>query len=377
VVVPTLDDIQNLGEDGTYDLSDERKPVAAGSAAAEQDPAAFDLAEPKRVAPRYDPFTGELIREHELREHELSPAERAPPRVFAITKMKRRGDIAPVPPWASLKALGDMVMARSATVLVVMTLIHAFGAFMGYFTIAWGAFLLFFLLAAVFAAGAGYYSLIIQEIGPGQRDDLPTPLRTVEMRTDVWDPLVHFAISTILCLSPWLAFEPVIGTTPAGPVVSWTLLGLGMFFLPAVFMTLTVDGVLVNLRPDRLLRVIAKGGVEYLITVVTWTGGVILFVYGWEGLFASASTIPFLERPGGNLIEIRRDWVLRGGWPCLGWVALGLYFQYYGCWVLALIWRKHHEDFGWVAQRFSKEPDVVPHAPPPPRSGEPHGPPAV
>jgi hypothetical protein len=368
VVVPILDDLKNLGTDGTYDLLD--APAPKTTAATDTDPTAFDLAAPPRVAPRYDPFTGELIREHALTEHELSPVQKAPPRVMSLNKSKHRAEIEPVPPYSWLSVFVELLMAKNAAVLAMMLVLAAFTAFTMFLVQAWGAYLLSFVPLILFIAMAGYYSLIIQETGPGQKNELPTPLRTFEVRTDVWDPMVHFVVANLVWLVPAMVIQAMFANTPAAPVLGEILFAIGMVIFPAIFLTLAADGVLINLRPDRLLRVMVRGGIYYLCTLVGWIGGTFLLGFGWEGLFAAPSTI--IMRPGGLEMEIPRQWLLRGTWPSFGYVLAGLYLQYYGCWLLGLIWRQHHAEFGWVAQRFIKEPPPLPGAPPPPGQ-QPHG----
>jgi hypothetical protein len=363
VVVPSLDDLNSLATDGTYDLLDAPKPKeTAGADSAE--PSAFDLAAPPRVAPRYDPFTGELIREHGLIEHELSPAQQAPPRVMPLNKSKHRADIEPVPAFACFTILGEMFMAKNVTVLLLMVIVVGFSAFGMFLVQAWGAYLLSFVPLILFVVSAGYYSLIVQETGPGQRNELPTPLRSFEMRTDVWDPLLHFVLSVAVWLIPVMVIESIFASTAAASVIGVILFSIGIFFFPAIFLTLSSDGILINLRPDRLWRVITRGGIYYIFTLAGWIGGTVLAAYGWEGLFAALSTI--LVRPGGLEMEIPHQWLIRGTWLSFALVLAGLYLQYYGCWLLGLIWRKHHPDFGWEAQRFTKEPQHVPGATPPP-----------
>jgi hypothetical protein len=94
-----------------------------------------------------------------------------------------------------------------------------------------------------------------------------------------------------------------------------------------------------------------------------------LLEYGWLGLFAAPT--PIASLPGGTF-EMPKEWVLRGAWLSFAAVAGGLYLQYYGCWLLGLIWRTHQAEFGWVAQRFIKEPQQFSGAPLPPPGEQTH-----
>jgi hypothetical protein len=371
VAVPTLDDLQHLGTDGTYDVGDvvapprrgDQTPIMgteeANSTVANTDqsiPCEFE--EPVRVAPRYDPFTGELVREHEVVVTEDSEEAKKPKRTQPITKMKDRGMVTPPPRYAWLQLFGEMFMSHNIAVLGLMFGVNVFLALISSFVIGIGFFFAYGVPLLVACISAGYYAIIVQEMGPGDRDNLPTPLRDFDLRTDVWDPLVYAAVTLAICLGPGLYVEKFASEYPSAEWISNGLLLLGAYFVPVVFLTATSGGVIANFRPDRILRVIQLAGFDYIVVVIAWCAGMILLLDGLYGIYVAAyNAFQWI----GQAAQLPR---FVGGWGVSFAVIFGgLYLTYYAMWLLGFIWRKHYLEFPWIGQRT--EPRKV--APPPVR----------
>jgi hypothetical protein len=241
-----------------------------------------------------------------------------------------------------------------------MILIHALAAFLTFIVIGL-AFAFFFVVPLVMLiACVGYYSILVQEIGPGEKDELPVPLRGFELRTDVWDPFVHIFFSAVACFGPAALAQIYCGGDPRSHLPVIALAAAGAFFLPAVFLTACVDGVLVNFRPDRVLGVIGKSLGNYLLIAVAWSAGTVMLVDGIVGCYEAGSWL--FAWPG--LVPYRSPHVF-GGLGSLAMIAGGLYLSYYACWMLAIFWRKHHAEFPWIARRFVSEKPASGHPPAP------------
>ena len=127
---------------------------------------------------------------------------------------------------------------------------------------------------------------------------------------------------------------------------------LGIIAFPAAFMTLAIDGVVANLRPDRMLGVIAEAGLSYLPVVLAWGGGGDSSAQQ-RGFGFGCFTLPPLYNPFG--VVVPRPFIGKSGTAAFFLVIGGLYSTFYACWMMGMIWRGGHEKFPWIAQRFVKE----------------------
>jgi len=364
VTVPTLDDLQYLKADGTYDIDEsaqaskrvDHAPVKSGEhiapVAAGDQSIPYDLEDAVMPAPRYDPFTGELIRAHEIVVTPDTEEAKKKPRTQPITKMKNRGAVTAAPRFPALQVLGEMFMAHNMSVLILMSLLHAGMAFFTYFTIEEGFFFFFYIPVLMMFVFLGYYAIIVQETGPGDKDDLPTPLRSFEFRADLWEPFMFMFLSIIACFAPAAVVEYNLGDHPISYWIGNAMLLLGMFVMPAVFLTAATSGVIANFRPDRVLGVIVKSGLNYLAVVAAWLAGIGMIFDGWVGLYVAGFHV--FGKP------FTKAWYVCNVGPSFVLLFGGLYFSYYACWLLGLIWRKHYQEYPWIAQRFEKEPFALP-----------------
>ncbi|MGA2231990.1 MAG: hypothetical protein ABSH22_13925 [Tepidisphaeraceae bacterium] len=371
VTVPSLDDLAYLGNDGTYNVEETKKPKdrrvehpmhPEDSALERPFEEASEVGIPlegetvERVAPRYDPFTGELIRPHAVEEHVQSFAARAAPRVQPISKSKMRGVIEAPPPHSWLVLLGEMFMARNVAVLGFMFLLNAVLGLTFGVTVGIGLALFFFVPVLLLIAATGYYSIIVQETGPGQSRELPRPLRDFEFRSDMWEPFFHLAVSVGLCFAPAAIVAIVIPQGAFGNAVFLVVVAFGAFMFPAVFLTASVDGTIANFRPDRLMAIITSAKFAYLPVVVAWSVGIVFTADGMAGLYNS-----FIKLFAGIIIvRSAPSFLADNGEIGCAFIAGGLYLSYYACWQLGMVWRMHYKHFKWVAQVYEKPPEALP-----------------
>jgi hypothetical protein len=365
VTVPTLDDLKNIDADGAYALdADHERPTHRPDTGMLPPDSAIQA---PPVMPRYDPFTGELIRAVGVEAGIVSAEARKTPRAPPQSKITR--GLAPPPPtmaWITL--FGEMLMAKNVTVLLCMTIGYFLLAFGIYWFYIMGAYMFFFFPVVVLAFCVSYFSAVVQETGPGEREDLPPPLRYVEWRADIWDPLIHIVLSVALCLGPAAAAFVLIIEDPIRLWAAGILGGIGAIFFPALFLTASVDGIVANFRPDRLLGVIRAAGFVYLPVLIGWAAGMFCLA---NGMLALLGVFSIMWNPFGRAFP--RPWIGFGWGYGFCFVVAGLYFSYYACWLLGVIWRKHHAKFPWIAQRFVKDEAApgkpIPAKQPVPRSG--------
>jgi hypothetical protein len=401
--IPSLEDAPFINEDGTFEL-EEAHDVSDGIALPELheafspgtvdahgrekdlrntiatfdhiDTSALDEAA-ERVAPKYDPATGELIRPLEVKDEAPKPvlpvesddAEAVP--VAAI----------PVAPIAKPKSVGyatretqkhitagtlalELLMPANAIVLFFVFLFYIFTGIVGTF-IAVGA--LYFqvslqVLNIPLWLILAHYGCVIEDTGPDNKDELPRPLRHFELSADLWNPFFNVALAALISYFP--AFVAAMPRWHLGnsetPLV--LILGLiGSFMLPAVLLT-TVTGVsLLNLRPDRLISVIRTCGADYILSVGIYLLALLpsVFYLVSPKILPANSTNPVITHLGEPYVSL----------PLL---AVAVYLGHFFCWHLGIMYRDHHDEFPWLMQRHVKDPmarafDVVGRTPREPR----------
>jgi hypothetical protein len=172
--------------------------------------------------------------------------------------------------------------------------------------------------------------------------------------------LVYFFISAAPCFAPAIFLFGYLGDKSYGPTAALSAAAVGGFVFPALFMTVSVDGLIANMRPDRVLGVIIVSGLEYLAVVVAWGLGAALLVDGEYGVFGRTMSV-FHKAD----FKLQKPWYILDTGPSLVMIAAGLYLSYYACMMLGMIWRKHYKDFPWIGQ-FTERKTVA--LPPPPRA---------
>ena len=119
-------------------------------------------------------------------------------------------------------------------------------------------FIFYFMPAVVVIVVLSQYAATVQETGPEQKDELPRPVRDFDFTNDIWLPMVQTAAALLISLGPAAIWNANIGVDSVNVVGTDFLIAIGFCVLPAVLLTASVDGVLVNFRPDRLWRIMAS-----------------------------------------------------------------------------------------------------------------------
>lgn len=293
--------------------------------------------------PRYDPETGEIIRPLDLAPQRAVPVipipqnqqNNGPGRTLSYA----RGLAAEVPITRRYPLLLAMFMGGNSVVMLMVFFIHVLANLL---TLAlWVK--LWFVIAiplAILMALLAHYANVVEETGVFERDELPTPLRHAQWSEDIWQPFVAMFFSLMLCYGPAVA----VGFSTSGGLALIPFL-LGSLFFPAIFLTLTTSGTILNLRPDRVLGVIAHCGFRYFISVALWVMAAV--IYGP----AIINSTMLAKNVGRSLVGRIIPW---DAGP-LSYVALfvGIFLAHLFCWHLGLLYRQYHEQFPWILQRYT------------------------
>jgi hypothetical protein len=377
VDVPTLSDIEHIAPDGTYTLEeaqirDEVNLLAEMQRAftrqrvdeigrekdlrMTQDDYAnvgmgpIDLVdeqpEPDRVAPKYDPVSGELIREIDVKEDapRVDPST-IPVAAAVINYTRDDGSLEFRPSWI----IPELFKFTNLIVILVIFLFHVFLQ-MTLMTLMAGIFLLAPAFIILWGLLASHYAVIVEDIAVEEKDELPRPLRDFDWHDDLWGPFVQFFGSLLLCYGPIVA---ALWMPPAlrMPYVGAAFIG-GTIAFPAVLLTLTTSGTWINLAPDKLLRVIRVTGGSYMLAVVLWGIAAAAYV---GGIIGSVLAMIRLFLPVGSM-----PWYLDIPVPIAYPALLGGIFLMHGfVWYLGLLYRPHHAAFGWAYQQHIRRPPPI------------------
>jgi hypothetical protein len=363
--VPLLSELQNIDEDGAYKLDKSPNlkndpdrieeltavftrdhhdadgvPIDLRQTMGEQEAITPPTIDPG--APKYDPVTGELIRPLDIKtETAVNPktlptARRASPRLHKF-------DIdAPSPlevfaiPLRLLRPVNLMVMffilLAQAMCQFMIVVIAA-----GYWLLApfWILFHCLFL---------SHFANVIDETGPTNRNELPTPLRHLGWHDDTFGPFTRFLSALAICYGPAAAllfYAPVKNMLPIVLALSAVLIVLGTLLFPATLLTTVTSGSIVNLRPDRLVGVALTCGPEYAIAVITWIFGGALWLAGTLATnLIGASALTQLTLP--PQINMFSSYAV---------LIVGIFAMHFFSWHLGTLYRRHHERFPWMYQR--------------------------
>jgi hypothetical protein len=198
-----------------------------------------------------------------------------------------------------------------------------------------------------------HYANIVEDAGPGERDELPRPMRDASLYDDLWRPFINFTFSLMICFWPVLA--AIVFRAPR-PVVGGLAL-VGSFAFPAVLLTMTTSGTIVNLRPDRVLGVMRAIGPTYVMLFALMFAALLTYAIGlWRYQFDSETL--FMWQSQVRAATALHPWWFKPwvAYPC---VFVGIYLMHFFCWSLGAMYRLHHEQFPWVMQRHIRTPDAV------------------
>jgi hypothetical protein len=369
--VPSLGDLASLSPDGTYSIGEQTVGVSPdtldklGRAYARTkvdaygreldlrgtlgDPAdlgadqvPLELKDAVRPgAPKYDPVTGELIRPMPLKQEQSAVAQQRD--IPLATPVFKYAD-----PDTDHVLGGSGILLRlfTATNVGVMAFVfigHLFLALLGLLalvaivSIPVMLFMVFLLI--------GHYGNVIDETATEGRDELPRPLRDLRWHEDLWGPFFQVVLALGLSYG-WSAAALFLNVdVRARLTLAAVGLAFGTIVFPAVLLTATTSGTVLNLRPDRVLAVVRWLGWRYPVAVVWWALAISTYLLGVAG---TIGTVFSLLSPG-----------LSGAWAVLLHYAVsfpvlltGIYLMHGFCWFLGLQYRRHHHEFPWVLQRY-------------------------
>ena len=368
--VPTLSDLKNLDEDGNYKLDElelveepdrldklartftrrrtddsgneiDLRPTLDEVAAAGVDEIPLADEDGAPTAPRYDPLTGELVEPIRVKpEPEKEPIGALPVATpvlgYATTAPEKH------PAGWSVWRVGLEMLHPANLIAIFFLMLVQLSLAIAVVPVSMGLFFLAPLMLFPLMAILGYFGKVVEEMGPGEQDELPRLLGQVSIREDFWNPFVGVSSAALIAFAPlWVA--RLLPFHKAIPDYGWLgLLAVSLLLFPAILLTILTSGSYRNLRPDRVMGVMVRCGPGYLGVVllmvlshVTNTGPVQNAMFGLASMLA----------PGGQLWGPVRFML-----GLLGW-ALSLYFMLWACWSLGVFYRRHHDQFPWVFQR--------------------------
>lgn len=388
--VPSLSDLPYLADDGTIKIGD-AAPITDGiglgdlqeafstktvdSRGHEKDlrpgPEHFRAIgttttdEPPRVAPRYDPGTGELIRPMELVDEVPRPVLPVDATVDDVPFAKTVQTIPAIPatpagPLRRPKSIGyavgesrkqitpatlaiELLMPQNAIVLFFVFVFYVFSGAIGSFLAIGGLFFQVWLqvLNIPLWLILAHYGCVIEDTGPDSRDELPRPLRHFALGEDIIGPFFRVATAGVICFFPvFIASMPKVPLGNLRLPVMLLMELIGSFFLPAVLLTSVTGTTLLNLRPDRVLSVIRHCGPDYILSF-----GVFLLTLIPSTFYLVGPSLFFSNASNKVIQHMSREYV------SLPLLALCVYLTHLFCWHLGLMYRAHHDEFPWLMQR--------------------------
>jgi hypothetical protein len=393
--VPTLSELLQIAEDGTYKLDAEASGADTDQTARKlayiyqkgtrdaqgneidlrttpQDLMAVGTGEmiplvpPAQLrehAPRYDPETGELISELDLNGHADPPVNPAAIPMAKATINYASGNT--IARHSLLRIVVNLLSPLNIAVMFGVLCIHV---------VLWPLSLLlylgilFFIIAIPFIAGGilAHYGNVIEEIGIFERDELPRPLRDLGWHEDLWRPFSSVLGSLIICYGPAIVLpilsHRISALDAIGSGLAMVCGVIGAFFLPAVVLTLQCGGTILNLRPDRVFTTIISCGKDYLVATGLWVFASFLYLWGWMGTtLAMVNAVHTLALPASLT-----SWTV-----VLPALCAGIFAMHVFCVEIGMLYRLHHEGFPWVLQKHvptKKDPkQIVPSRPSGPR----------
>lgn len=376
--IPTLSDLQVIAEDGTYKMGAETEEQEASRLAelqrafarsrvdeygAEIDlrPTMQDIRnsgsdevplalkdEARPGAPKYDPVTGELIRAMDIRQP--TPAEGAVPAIPVASRTlkyaSRDADVIT----SGFEIFPRMLALPNLFVMFVIFLVHLLLQGLSLApALIW--LILLPLMGVILLLLIAHYANTIDETGPEARDELPRPLRDVNWYDDMWAPFMNVMVAFGFAYGPGLACFLLDVPLQVRVSLFVTLSIVGTLAFPAILLTTTTSGTVLNLRPDRVFGVIKHCGAAYVFMLVGWVvafGVYLMSIVGAEmALVALTVPRPIAGAPT-TWFDIVFHWALQ--YPLL---LVGIYLMHAYAWYLGLQYRKHHADFPWVLQRYT------------------------
>jgi hypothetical protein len=364
--VPNLGELDSIDVDGAYKLDDapavgsNPERIASIARAFSQDQpgnTAYDLVSAPSAygsqPPKYDPETGELIREIDFKPDDAPPRESIPvARAAYIPPPTSIDGMDVVQPYEAAGVPLRLLRTGNVLVMFFVVLGFAFGqalmvliAFMNYIVLVF-----WFVMHASIVS---HYANVIDETGPTSNHELPTPLRQLSWYDDTGGPFFRVILATLYCFGPALLMLMFNSGHPWSLPLLLALTLFGGFVFPAAVLTTTTSGTALNLRPDRVIAVISTIGLQYAAILFTFAVGFSCSIGGfivlnWVARLTSPFTDAMTPAPYVNSIL---------GY---GLVIIGTYVLHLCCWLLGIAYRQHHSSFGWVMQRHTRRSEGFP-----------------
>ena len=316
---------------------------------------------PREKAPKYDPETGELIIPIDVKEHHPSIPSGAPPLGHAGPPTLHYATAQTSTPPSFFSGLVRLFAPGNMVVMFAIFCMHVL-LWPLLFVMHEGFYFIFLAVPVMIALIVSHYGNVLEDVGPHDKDDLPRPLRDMDWYDDLWLSFCNVFGSLVICYWPLMPITTAMGIERGNPMLLLALLvvfaAMGTFCFPAVLLTLCASGTIYNLRPDRVLRLIAISGPVYFFLMLLWM--LTLATYGW-GYAATNMALGRLMSGGSgpNLLF---------GWPvATSALVVGIFLMHYLCYALGLLYRIHHQDFPWILQRHERTTPMLPQTPPPRR----------
>jgi hypothetical protein len=323
------------------------------AAGAETDPIALKD-EVDIHTPQYDPLTGELIRPIDIKKDPNDePRTVMPMPIGANSRALEYERALAKPVGFGELALKMIIQPGNLLVMIIVLIMHLLVQPANVTVLGLGLWLglPIFLAGVVFFLS--HYANVVEDAGPGERDELPRPLRDASLYDDIWHPFVNFAGAMMICFWPTFIAWKLKAPIPAIGAIAM----VGAFFFPAVLLTLVTSGALENMRPDRVMGVIGAIGTPYILLVSVMFAALTCYFVGlWRMqfdcllLFIPGSSVPFFKQAV--------PWWFGSYFMYPAFLG-GIYLMHFACWSLGAMYRLHHDQFPWVMQRHIRMPDDI------------------
>lgn len=294
----------------------------------------------KPAAPKYDPETGELVRPLEIRKDPMLNVRAALP---APKLPKRRRAIERLDFVSPFGVLGKLFRPINLVVMSFILLAHIAYGFISFVFFS-GIMIVFLGPILLFVSMIAHYGNVIDDTGPCSQDELPRPMRNLNSYDDVWNPFRNIALACFYSYGPAILalMTPLPLFTRLGIAGAFAL--IGTFIAPAVLLTTTTSGSIVNLRPDRVLGTIRVIGGVYPVLVTLFVVGVLPYVTAFVGLnmaIVDFFSWQFMRMP----LPFFAKWHF-----CLPILFGGIFLTHWFCWTLGQTYRVYHRSFPWAFQ---------------------------
>lgn len=296
-----------------------------------------------KAAPKYDPITGELIRDIDVKPPDALPVEPIPvAQAVVITPTVVNG--MDIPTAAETLAIPFRLLEpMNLLVQFFVFLAHMLGLMMmaAIASFYWPLVPFWFILHLLIVS---HFANVVDEIGPTSHSELPTPLRHVAWHDDTAGPMFRVLLAVGACFGPAILVLMNGEYAPAKLLMGIAgIFGLGgLFLFPAALITTITSGSILNLRPDRVVGVIVACGIEYFIVLFVGVAGIATWVFGtYTTSWIAASSLSL----GGGAIPKWLTWYL-----AFGSLIVGIYLMHWFTYYLGLLYRKHYARFPWVFQ---------------------------